>query len=350
MSQQAPLLARVVVTVIGLLLAIPVSLHILWRIVSSPVRALKRVDRAAPPLRDGFSRRMLKLDTGVRLSCVEAGPASARETVLFLHGFPECSHSWRHQMAALSTGPDAKRCVAIDQRGYALSDKPPAVADYHIARLAADVAATIRALGRGSVHLVGHDWGGAVAWETSQRFEELLLSVTILNSPHPRLVKRNRGLKQAKKSYYMALFQVPLVPELWMGLNDYAGVVAGLKRDMVCRDSVPSKEDLDAFKFAVSRPRALTSMINWYRAMLSAPPPKSEGIPDRSRKPLSIPVLVVWGTEDKYLGFELMDGLSEVATDSRIVPLRASHWVQQECPDKVNDELRKFYTMLAKRG
>ncbi|MFD1730552.1 alpha/beta fold hydrolase [Deinococcus malanensis] len=149
---------------------------------------------------------------GVRLHYVEAGPA-AGPLVVLLHGFPEYWRAWEHQIGPLARA--GFRVVAPDMRGYNLSEKPQDIEAYRVQTLQEDIAKLIRALGAGRAHVVGHDWGGIVAWQLAIRQPEAVDRLVILNAPHPGAARR--GMKhpeQLKRSWYVYLFQLPVLPEL----------------------------------------------------------------------------------------------------------------------------------------
>ena len=165
-----------------------------------------------------------RVDVGeVRLAVTEAGDG---EPVVMLHGFPELARCWRHQVAALAGA--GYRAIAPDLRGYGGSDRPPAVEDYTAPKLVGDVVGLIDALGYESVHLVGHDWGGGLAWGLAGRMPERVRSLTILNAPQPAVSARLRveDERQRAKSWYMLLFQFAGVAETWLSADDWANLRA----------------------------------------------------------------------------------------------------------------------------
>ena len=189
----------------------------------------------------------------------EAGDP-AGEPVVLLHGFPESSHSWRHQLPALAEA--GFHAVAPDLRGYGGSDRPAAVDAYAARTLVGDVAGLIRALGHESAHVVGHDWGGSLAWGLAGASPETVRSLTILNAPQgpvsARLRREDRG--QQAKSWYMLLFQFPGVAEAWLSDDDFAN----LRRfvfDTAAPEAFPP-EDREVFVDALRRDGALTAALN----------------------------------------------------------------------------------------
>ncbi|WP_435333878.1 alpha/beta fold hydrolase [Haloarchaeobius sp. TZWWS8] len=278
----------------------------------------------------------------VRLHYVEAGDPEA-ETVLLLHGFPEFWYSWHEQIPELAEA--GYHVVAPDMRGYNRSEKPHGVAAYCISELSMDVAELARQFDE-SVHLVGHDWGGGVAWDVAARFPDVVESLTIMNAPHPGPFERElRGNpEQRRRSWYMAFFQLPWLPEWFLTRKDCA-VFEDLFGDAARREDAFTDADLARYRHAFSRPGAATSALNYYRALFR------ENVKDRvpfmrgdtARKQVDVPTLVLWGEADTALVPELTEGLDEWVADCRVVRISdASHWVQLDAPDRVTEELLDF--------
>lgn len=290
----------------------------------------------------GFRHRSADLE-GVRLHVAEAGSGPA---VLLLHGFPECWWSWRQQIVTLSRS--GYRVLAPDLRGYNTSDRPRRVSAYAFDRLVADVTRLVDWTGGPVRGIVGHDWGGVLAWGFAHRHPERFERLAILNAPHPRAMARElaRNPLQLLRSWYMGFFQLPWLPELALSVPD-------LHRRLFRADGVPdraySEEDLEVYRNALRRPGARTGMVNWYRAAFRERlgvlnPPDSEALPTPgSRGPIRRPVLVLWGENDRYLGPGLLEGLEKWARDLTIERLPGvSHWLQVEAPDRVNRALLDF--------
>jgi pimeloyl-ACP methyl ester carboxylesterase len=279
------------------------------------------------------------MDVGeVRLAVAEAGDP-AGEPVILLHGFPEGSHSWRHQLPVLAEA--GFHAVAPDLRGYGGSDRPSAVDDYSARKLVGDVAGLIRALGHESAHVVGHDWGGGLAWGLAGTSPGSVRSLTILNAPvgqvSARLRREDRG--QQAKSWYMLLFQFPGVAEAWLSDDDFANL-----RSFVFGTAAPGAfppEDRQVVVDALRRDGALTAALNWYRANM----PPASWLRDPPDPPeVTVPTMIVWGEADAYMDPVLLERSAATVTG----PLRVerlpgvSHWVQQEAPDRVNGLLLDF--------
>lgn len=276
---------------------------------------------------------------GVTLHWAEQGEGPV---VVLLHGFPEFWYSWHHQLPALAAA--GFRAVAPDLRGYGLSGKPRGIRAYRIETLVADVAELVRGLGAGRAHVVGHDWGGVLAWYLPLFHPEVCASVTVLNAPHP--VAFRRALKtspdQRRRSRYVFFFQLPFLPERAMRKGNFAVLEKMLRRDPV-RPGTFTDEDIRLYKEALARPGALTSAINYYRAALRHPP-RTRG----RRWPESLPALLVWGARDRYLGPALAEGLEEWVPGIRVTRLpEASHWVQNDAPDEVNRLLVGFLSTFS---
>jgi pimeloyl-ACP methyl ester carboxylesterase len=271
----------------------------------------------------------------VTLSVREAGSG---DPVVLLHGFPEFSYSWRHQLDALAGA--GYHAVAPDLRGYGGSDRPSEVADYALPRLVEDLAGLIGALGAERAHVVGHDWGGSVAWGAASRRPELVRSLTILNSPHPVASAEARQIpEQQRKSWYMLLFQFPGIAEDWLSRDDFANL-----RTFVFDTASPgtfSEDDRAAFVAALSQEGALTAALNYYRANI---PPESWLRPPPDLPPVEVPTMIVWGTGDAYMSPMLLErSLEKVSGPTTVHRLDGvSHWVQQEVPEVVNAHLLEF--------
>lgn len=278
----------------------------------------------------------------VRLAVAEAGDP-AGEPVVLLHGFPELSHSWRHQLAALAEA--GYRAVAPDQRGYGGSDRPTAVDDYAAPKLLGDVAGLIGALGHESAHVVGHDWGGGLAWGLAGTRPEMVRSLTILNAPQPRVSARLRREDRAQqaKSWYMLLFQFPGVAEAWLSDDDFANL-RSFVFDTAAPEAFPP-DDREVFVGALRRDGALTAALNWYRANM---PPASWLRDPGDPPPITVPTMIIWGEADAYMDPLLLERSAATVTG----PLRVerlpgvSHWVQQEAPDRVSALLLDFLGSL----
>lgn len=268
---------------------------------------------------------------GIKLHYVTQGDGPL---MLMLHGFPEFWYSWRHQIREFAKD---YKVVALDLRGYNDSDKPSALSAYRVSELMLDVAGVIKGLGYQSCTLVGHDWGGAIAWSFAYNYPELLERLIVLNIPHP--AKFAEGLKtpqQLLKSWYIFFFQIPWLPELLIQSGDYQFISDAFTK-MAVNPSVFTPKDLEAYKDAVAKRGALTGMLNYYRNIFQS---LGQG---QSWEILKIRTLMIWGEQDTALGKELTYGTQEYVQDLTIRYISdSSHWVQQEQPDLVNQYIREF--------
>jgi len=271
---------------------------------------------------------------GLRFHALAAGPPDG-PLLLLLHGFPETSHSWRRQIAPLATA--GFRVVAPDQRGIGLSSKPAGIAAYRIDLLAADIVAIVQALGRKRAQVVGHDWGGAVAWHLALHHADTIERVAILDAPHPAVfgayMKRHHS--QRLKSWYMLFFQLPWLPEALLRANDFRRLAHALVASS--RPGTFPDGDLAVYRAAWSQPGALTGMLNWYRALrLGAQVPRVDA-------PVAIPVRVLWGDRDQALEPGLAEASIVRCTNGAVFHFPdATHWLQHEEPERVTTLLLDF--------
>lgn len=274
----------------------------------------------------------------------ERGAQSERpeRLALCLHGFPEHAYSWRHQMPVLAKL--GYRVWAPNLRGYGNSSRPLRVEDYAIEHLMEDVAELIDASGCRETVLIGHDWGAVIAWLFAARKLRPLERLIIMNVPHPALleatIRKNR--EQMGRSWYVLFFQIPALPEWLMKLRGFDSIGEMFRRSSQ-RPEAFTDEDVKVFAENVSHPGALTAMINYYRAAV-----RGGGV--RRQRALGYPVievptLMVWGEEDIALSKATTVGTEEYVSDLtlRYIP-GASHWVQQEVPETVNEMLTAYLT------
>lgn len=279
---------------------------------------------------------------GVTLHTALAGPDDGTPVIL-LHGFPEFWYGWRHQIPYLAER--GFRVIAPDQRGYNLSDKPAGVDAYRIGELARDVVGLIDALGYEAVHLVGHDWGAAVAWWTAALFPERLKKLVILNVPYPTLMTRayrEGNFAQLLKSWYIFYFQIPRLPEALASLGGHYGMAQMLRRSG--QPGTFAETDFAEYRKAWAQPGAMTAMLNWYRVMArwAARRQRSEAV---SRPPARIipPTLMLWGERDIALDKSLAQPSIDLCENGRLVFFpNATHWVQHDEADAVNRHIVEF--------
>jgi len=268
---------------------------------------------------------------GVRLHYVAAGPEDGPPTLL-LHGFPEFWLAWERQIGPLARA--GLRVIVPDLRGYNLSEKPPGVDAYRVSTLQQDVAALIRALGYERANVVGHDWGGIIAWALAIRQPEVVRRLVILNAPHPGAARRVfRKPAQWRRSWYIFFFQLPWLPERFLHrFGEWAlhGTNPGAY----------TPEERERYRQAWDQPGAATAMIHYYRALRRSGP----GVGDDALR-VQVPTLVLWGERDVALLPELAGGLERWVPGVRVVRLpQASHWVMRDEPLRVSNLISEFLT------
>ena len=272
---------------------------------------------------------------GLRFRTLVDGPPGG-EMAILLHGFPEGAESWTRQVAALA-GAGAL-AVAPDMRGYGMSDAPPRVEDYEIDRLVEDVAGLIKAFGRDSAHVAGHDWGAIVAWFFASAHPEMTKSLTVLSVGHPAAVSAATATDddQRTRSEYIGLFLQEGKAETVLGEDDFRRLRAMFKPGPN-PDAVP-RAVIETFARSLSRPGRLTAALNYYRANLA----RGRGWSGIARNiKVSAPTVLVWGDQDPALGRLQAETTAEHMTgDYRLEVLEgAGHWLQFERPDEVGRTL-----------
>lgn len=268
----------------------------------------------------------------VRLHFVEQGRGPL---VLLLHGFPDYWYGWRHQIPVLVAA--GYRVVAVDLRGYNQSERPAGIAAYKLDTLTADIVAFVRSLGpQEPLAVIGHDWGGIIAWQLAMQHPETLRSLVILNAPHPLAYSRElkRPSSQWLRSWYAMFFQLPKIPEALLAANDFALLKRALRSG-----PAESDEDLACYLEAFSSPGALTAALHYYRAAARyrwAPP-----------RQVQCPTRILWGKRDPFLVPRLAEGLQRWVADLDVVMLDdAGHWLQLTHADQVNQHLLQILHTL----
>lgn len=260
----------------------------------------------------------------------DAGPPDGPVVVL-LHGFPQHNDSWNAVIDRLVA--HGYRCLAPNQRGYSPGARPPRRRDYRIPELVADLGALIDTSGAQRVHLVGHDWGAAVAWTAAAEMPERLATVSPISVPHPAaFLKSFANSRQGLASWYMYAFQLPRLPEWSMLRRDGAMMYKSLRQ----AGQAPAAAKRDAA--TMSEPGALTAAINWYRAMPLSNP---RGISQK----VSVPTLYVWSDHDVALLPKSAHNTARYVTGEyrfEILP-GVSHWIPDEEPDKLADLLLDWF-------
>jgi pimeloyl-ACP methyl ester carboxylesterase len=285
-----------------------------------------------PPVPEPWAHRKATVN-GIGLHFVEAGTGPL---VVLLHGFPEFWYSWRHQIPALAGA--GFRVLAPDLRGYNESDKRAGVSSYGLDKLTGDVLGLIRHAGAERATVVGHDWGGVIAWHVAMHHPEVVDKLVVLNAPHPAAYRRELARPaQLLKSWYVFFFQLPWLPERMLRAGGYAFLERTLRREAV-RPGAFSSDDIWEYKRALAQPGALTAAINYYRAAF-----RHLRDAGRDARPIAAPTLLIWGEQDRYLRSRLTEGLAPWVPDLRIERLaEASHWVQNDAPAEVNRLLVEF--------
>jgi len=290
---------------------------------------------------DRWRFEKLTLPNGLQMRVARAGQGD--RLVVMLHGFPECWYSWRHQIRALAPSFE---CAAPDMRGYGETDAPTGVENYRIEKLVDDVVGLIEALGRKRAAVVGHDWGGAVAWATALIRPDVVERLCVMNCPHPAkfFAHVRSNLRQIMRSWYMAFFQLPLIPDALLRMSG-AALVARMIRSTAFNKDAFTDDDLAHFRDAFKNPYAATAAINYYRAALRRRDffRLPAGHHWLARK-ISAPTLLIWGEHDVALGKELTYGMEDLFTGPFATKYIADsgHWVQQERPELVNQYLKEF--------
>ena len=270
---------------------------------------------------------------GIRLHYVSAGSGPL---MLFLHGFPEFWYEWRNLLPEFAKDHLA---VAPDMRGYNLSDKPTELTQYQMPQLVEDVRALATHLGHQRFTLVGHDWGGVVAWAFAIAHPEYLERLIIVNAPHPAIFRRELGANPAQQqaSAYMQLFRSPQAESV-LAANNYAALTNALFGGNLFGTEVEKQQYIEAW----SQPGALTGGLNYYRAMTGAPSGSSITV-NPGAHIVNTPTLVIWGEKDTALLMSNLDGLAPVAPNLVIKRIPdGTHWVIHEQPAKVSSYMREF--------
>lgn len=256
--------------------------------------------------------------------------------VLCLHGFPESSMSWRYQIAPLVQA--GFRVWVPDLRGYGGTTRPPDRDAYQIESLMEDITGLLDAAETRNAILVGHDWGGVIAWYYAMRHADRVKALVIVNAPHPACFERELWhWRQLRRSWYMGFFQIPWLPEAAMSAG-HGYVIREIFRYMTThREQIPD-DLIRLYRRQACKPGALTAMINYYRAAIRG------GGAIRQRRlgypTVTIPTLVIWGLQDLALVGQNLEGLHNFVTDLTIVKIAdAGHFVHQDKPEQVTREL-----------
>jgi pimeloyl-ACP methyl ester carboxylesterase len=288
--------------------------------------------------------RRIGLRTGVTLNVAQAGDPNA-PAVILLHGFPESHRTWREIEPRLQAD---FHLVMPDQRGFAGSDLPQDKSDYKTDTLIEDIFALADTLGLEEFALVGHDWGGAIAWAAALRGDPRLTRLAIVNSPHPVIFQKSliEDADQRAASQYMNAFKVPGFEKVVekKGFDWFFDTTFARHVDV----SKIGPQERQQYIAEWSQPGAFNAMLNWYRASRVLVPPPGATVPLsdfllRAFPSIKIPTLVVWGMLDKALLPIQLEGLDELIDELRVVQLPdVGHFAPWEAPDAVAEALRPF--------
>lgn len=262
---------------------------------------------------------------GLSFEYTDSGPADG-EVVVLLHGFPQDRTSWDAIIPALNQA--GYRTVALDQRGYSPGARPGSVSGYGWKKTAGDVIALLDEVGAARAHVVGHDWGGSVAWCVASEWPDRVASLTVLSTPHPGAISAVAfSSTQLVKSWYMGLFQVPKVSEklLSPGKPGWGALMRGLPAERVKH-----------YTERMSQPGALSAALNWYRVL-----PHELSHPSLKVRRVSVPTAYIWGSRDPALGRAAAEATSKfVVGPYRFVALvGAGHWLPEKNSEAVLGEL-----------
>ncbi|RKP25744.1 Alpha/Beta hydrolase protein [Syncephalis pseudoplumigaleata] len=284
--------------------------------------------------------RLFEVD-GNTYHCVESGSSSGK-LILLLHGFPQCWYSWRHQLKEFGNTSDY-HVVAVDLKGYGGSFKPTASDEYTPYRFAEDIEKIVRALGHDTCILVGHDWGGIIAWYCAALRPAFIEKLAIINAPHPAVMGRNialrnpnvsmwESLKQLYISRYIAVIQLPWpFHTIYMTWRNYEWV-----RVAASDVGQAAPEDVDTYVSSFALPGVASCSSAYYRSLLK---------PGASiDAPIHVPTVVIWGNQDIALREEVcLTGLEDIVEDLQICIIDgATHFCPESSHQRVNHLLREF--------
>jgi epoxide hydrolase 4 len=300
------------------------------------------------------------IPAGVREGRLRAGQVTLRvleagkgEPVLLLHGFPQSAEAWLRQLPPLAAA--GFHAVAPELRGYGGSDRPRGVRSYAVSRLVDDAVGLLDTIGASRASVVGHDWGGVVAWALAARHPERVRRLVVINAPHPaRFRQLLRTPDQLRRSWYAFLFQLPILPELLLRRRRFAAIRAVFRHGPRAPD-VFSREEVESFVAALRPPGALTAALNYYRAMGRA----AVGLATRRKRSgaaaggdagagglpgsrVEAPTLLIWG-DDPHLSPRNTEGLERWVPRLEILRFPgATHWLPAEEPEALSAALLEF--------
>ncbi|XP_074077789.1 epoxide hydrolase 4 [Macrotis lagotis] len=317
-------------------------LRLLPGLARRPRAALRRRPRDSPPacLHDpslGTHCYVRIKDSGLRFHYVAAGERG-KPLMLLLHGFPEFWYSWRHQLREFKS---EYRVVALDLRGYGETDAPSHQESYKLDCIVVDIKDILDSLGYSKCVLIGHDWGGMIAWLIAICYPELVTKLVVINFPHPNVFTEYIlwHPTQLIKSGYYFFFQMPWFPEFMFTINDFKALkhlFTSQRTGIGKKGCRLTLEDLEAYVYVFSQPGALTGPINHFRNIFSCLPLKYHQV--------TTPTLLLWGERDAFMDVEMAEVTRiYVKSHFRLTILsEASHWLQQDQPDIVNKLIWTF--------
>ena len=292
-----------------------------------------------------IEQHRLPLSTGTTMNVALAGPVDA-PPVMLVHGFPESHRTWRALVPLLG---DELRLIMPDLRGFGATDKPQDVADYATEKLVADLFALADALEIKRFALVGHDWGGAIAWAAAIGHTASITCLGIINSPHPATFQKSlidHPAQRAASQYMNAFKDLGLEAKIArMGLETFFDKSFSKHVDLA---SI-APDERQAYLDDWGQPGALTAMLNWYRASRILVPAPGEGaaMPDwvDHVPKIRVPVRVIWGLDDKALLPIQLENIGEIGDDVELFPLPGvGHFAPWQAPDAVTAALLPFLT------
>jgi len=279
---------------------------------------------------------------GIRLHIAQSG-SNASPSILFLHGFPEFWYAWRHQLNDLA---DEFHCLAPDTRGINLSEKPEAESAYVLANLVEDARQLIATVCQGeAVVVVGHDWGGFIAWELALQHPEIVRKLVIINCPPIDLMRRLliESPKQQAASKYMLAFRSERGEEL-LSRDNFAGFRANILQPGLSAGYL-TDADVKAYMSAWNQPGGLTGGLNYYRANRTGPPTTDHTVllHNLPARQVNMPTLVLWGEQDPYFSLEVLDLLPDYVPDLQLHRFPENdHWIVHQQSPRVSQLIGEF--------
>lgn len=272
------------------------------------------------------------LTNSIQIHYLEAGPSDGPLVVL-LHGFPEFCWSWKKQIQPLADA--GYHVIAPDLRGYGQTSKPHDLESYHWKHLVADIVELIKKLGNGQTGIVvGHDFGGVIAWLLGTFHPDVVRNIAVIDAPHPAIL--TDALEHSSEAWIIKFFNIPLIPEAIQRITDGFFYAARLRQ--TSRPGTFSKDELDDYRKEWRRKDAAMGMMNWFRASLPSLA-ELKNIPKTC-----VPSLVIWGTDDRALPFEMAEPSLKYCENVKFEKIEhGTHWVHIEEADRINALLLEFF-------